>query len=287
MADSSPSTSSSTKVSSSKGSSKGSGEVISFLCPQGHKLSVSIERGGRITKCPKCDTLFQVPKPSKEGAKKLIKAQEMIEFLCPNGHYLQGPVKLEGTRGQCPHCNERFQIPRRDEDEMLQEEEQDEVNAPEDSGKVTQLEQPDEDDIDELPEAEPEDLEEAAPVEPPGGSSIGPPIGPPPESLDFSFVDQPSAAQADAVIPGATHAMGSLFEALWEGADPEAIIELHLADGEIIAPLNYAHDLSRGQHGVFASKGADGKQTITVVAWEKVNRVTVRGLENLPQGMFE
>ena len=44
---------------------------------------------------------------------------------------------------------------------------------------------------------------------------------------------------------------------------------------------------SRGTHGLFASQAADGTVTLTAVAWDSIQKIIVRQVKGLPDGMFE
>ena len=268
--------------------------IIRFLCPRGHKLSVAEERAGRVTKCPECDTLFQVPSlgdvDSPPGV-GVLQAVEVVEFLCPNGHYLQGPVKLEGTRGQCPHCGEKFQIPLRDDEHDEDGADGDEADRrrPATTEVIEAIPVDDDPETEVDPEAEAdteveaeEIVEEIVEVAGPYDADAKPPV----HAVDFGVVgpQQPAlVALADVDV----HPLAALFERIWEQSDPEAIIELHLDGGQVVTPVHFSHELSRGQHGVFAALSADGKHAVTIVAWNNVSRVTVRGLNELPPGMFD
>ena len=69
--------------------------------------------------------------------------------------------------------------------------------------------------------------------------------------------------------------------------DHGGIIELHLVGGSVILPEWYEVNWSRGSHGLFASQAADGSVTLTAVAWEAIQKVVVRQVQGLPDGMFE
>ncbi|MBX9789991.1 MAG: hypothetical protein K2Y37_13820 [Pirellulales bacterium] len=107
---------------------------LTFLCPNGHRLSCADEQAGMAGQCPECGVRFRIPLPeqpddapltdehaaddeaaaspadAEEGA-ALSTPPERIVFLCPNGHRLHGPAHLAGRAGQCPHCGAKFRIP--------------------------------------------------------------------------------------------------------------------------------------------------------------------------------
>jgi hypothetical protein len=78
-----------------------------------------------------------------------------------------------------------------------------------------------------------------------------------------------------------------LVARLWEEREHGGIVELHLTGGSVILPEWYESKWSRGTHGLFASQTADGTITLTAVAWEAIQKVVVRQVSGLPDGMFE
>jgi hypothetical protein len=65
------------------------------------------------------------------------------------------------------------------------------------------------------------------------------------------------------------------------------IIEVHINGGSVILPEFYEPRWSRGSHGLFASRAADGTVTLTAVAWDSIQKIVVRQVEGLPDGLFE
>ena len=108
--------------------------ALTFLCPNGHRLSCADEQAGLAGQCPECGVRFRIPLPEQpDDASATTEepaddghgyaeqaaghesapqpAPERIVFLCPNGHRLFGPPHLAGRAGQCPHCGAKFRIP--------------------------------------------------------------------------------------------------------------------------------------------------------------------------------
>lgn len=248
--------------------------VIRFLCPNGHKIHCPDDQAGRAAKCPSCGVRFRIPElsevedhepedsdsdasqaqlsdsgefPDMSGSESSTLGEDQIEFLCPNGHRLHGPASLQGRPGQCPECGSRFRVPSYDEVP-----DEDEGNLEE---QIT-LGRSDRDDA--LPKKE----------------------HPATEPSLTTTEDAPTGR------PG-IHQLADLFSMLWAERRRGAIIELHLTDGQTIAPEHFAKGLSSGTHGVFAVADPDGTYTLTVVAWESVVRVQARRLKKLPDGMAD
>ena len=127
--------------------------------------------------------------------------------------------------------------------------------------------------------------------------------------VDWQFTsgaENPAAAEAtdvEAVAPAAPSWSGfdgaepegeafdnptaRLVARLWVEREHGGVVELHLTGGSVILPEWYESRWSRGTHGLFASQAADGSITLTAVAWEAIQKVVVRQVQGLPDGMFE
>jgi transcription elongation factor Elf1 len=220
---------------------------------------------------------------------------ELIVFLCPNGHKLNGPARLAGKTGQCPHCGARFEIPFPEEVERSDEYDGLADTVTEDPLKDYSIEQ----------RAKARDDDEDMPLEvahlfdavradtesnvvsriaarsgkgPPGAGKGTPAQSSPPAS---------SSRQVGRNSSSELHPLARLVARLWEEREHGGIIELHLSGGAILVPEWFEANLSGGIHGLFAAQAADGTVTMTVVPWDEVTRVVVRGVVGLPDGMFE
>lgn len=277
--------------------------VIKFKCPKGHKLSCPDDRVGRRGKCPECQTLFEVPKPAVgEGSEsKIYESEQIIEFYCPNEHYLTAPARLTGKRGQCPHCGATFRVP------QLEGEDAKGTATPAAPGgsssgsskvragggapgvEVEEIETVDEvqeqigqiEEIEEIEEVPDEDT--LLPPAPPALGEYGHGSYFSGEHEHTPYVD-PATGMGSSL--GKLHPLAILFERLWLEAEREAVIEVQLASGEKIVPLDFSHDMSRGQNGVFAIQERDGSSTVIVTPWDNVTKVSVRGLKALPSSIF-
>lgn len=81
--------------------------------------------------------------------------------------------------------------------------------------------------------------------------------------------------------------LARLVARLWEEREHGGIVELHLASGSVVLPEWYDHTWSGGTHGLFASQAPDGTMTLTAVAWDAIQKVVVRQVRDMPEGMFE
>ena len=268
--------------------------TIKFACPNGHPLSCPDVAAGRRGKCPDCGASVLIPHPGADNGADTGSSpsgkEDAIVFLCPNGHRLHGPRSLEGKPGQCPHCNARFRVPHHDD-------------PPDEDEPKSQIL------VGALPSAGELAVESVDPFE--AGSSEEP-------FFNFTFEEsgkqgknpdrgstvkglkrdtqarsapaQPAAQRSPpdpAAIGGLGHPLADLFATLWDERSRGAFVELHLDEGVVIVPERFARDASAGRHGVFAVKESDGTFTLTVVAWDAVQRISVRRVGKLPRKMFD
>ncbi len=190
--------------------------------------------------------------------------EESIVFLCPNGHKLNAPRRMQGRAGQCPHCGAKFIIPNLEEatlgDEGSAIETLDGLSGTSGLGSLSS----------------------------PAGSQSSPQAAPTPAHA------RSTSGSADDYQPWAQppeepqqHPLAALVIRLWSEREHGGVIELHLAGGAILLPDWFDRKLSHGPNGLFAAQAADGTVTMTIIPWETITRVVVRGVVGLPDGMFE
>jgi hypothetical protein len=230
---------------------------------------------------------------------------DKIVFFCPNGDKIVVPAKLAGKRGLCTKCKVAVVIPVVGKQATA---------APVFPGEVSEVEaapavEPEAGDAEEPVVAEPEaEVSEAPVAEPvvtdPEGAAAPPLPAPSAEwtfvaaaeashvGLDFGPAGGAAGAWAVPAPPdaggGAEHPAARLVARLWVERDHHGgIVELHLSGGSVILPEWYEPNWSRGTHGLFASQAVDGSVTLTAVAWDTIEKIVVRQVQGLPDGMFE
>ncbi len=177
--------------------------------------------------------------------------EEQIVFLCPNGHKLNAPPSLQGRAGQYVRmCGAKFRIPLLDEPPPETDDETEEAAEGDDFGTY-----------EEGGEAEGD------------GFELGPA-----DMSDFTIEPEP---------PLIEHPLAQLVTRLWSEREHGGIVELHLTGGAMLVPEWFEKRLSQQSHGLFATQAADGTVTMMIVPWDSVQRVVVRGVVGLPDGMFE
>lgn len=271
--------------------------AITFNCPNGHRLTCPEQQAGKPGKCPKCGTVFRVPAsatptaapvaaaaperpatgPATAGAAPVETQAEAgahwpalgdgdgganeIVFLCPNGHRLHGPAALAGRPGQCPECGIRFLIPSAEdvsddaEEQILEEEAEDQISPEEIFIQIDTSPRP--------PSGTGSAIKRSPPASSPPTPSL-PPAGEPPSP----------------------HPLAALVGRLWAIKGQGDALEIHFADGNVLIPDEFAKQQPYNDYGVFSVRSSGGSHTLTVVAWDSVARVTLRGLEHLPEELF-
>jgi DNA-directed RNA polymerase subunit RPC12/RpoP len=261
--------------------------MIEFLCPNGHKIRCQATQAGKAAKCPRCGVKFRVPDATDQNRPKTGDSDPSVsqpdfsdsnltgkrhantgstaakepdfEFLCPNGHRLHGPANLQGRPGQCPDCGSRFRIPTY-EDIPAEEETEQEIGL----GRLDGRE----------------------------GSDIVARATTSPARSDTSHHGRAkeTAATLGAVAGHATaaEATGALLARFWDMRPKGATVELRLRSGETITPDQFLAGASRESgHGVFATVEADATVSLVIVPWDAVDRMTIRGLKEVPQELAE
>ena len=279
--------------------------VIRFICPNGHQLSAPEDRAGKAAKCPKCQTAFLVPDEEEVGAADEERAgdegagdegagpirvgqpesgddssntgrsevattpqagRDAIVFLCPNGHKLNGPASLKGRPGQCPHCNARFIIPDDEDDDEGDDEAEDEAEDDE------------------------EHLQEPEPLGQGPAEAAGDPVSAAEEFTDdIELVDDEliedlsgvSVIHDQGLAEG--HPMERLLAIFQPKDDSPLRLDIHLKDGQTVQAGQFSQSLSRQEFAVFATADGDDSPVISVIRWDEISRVTIRGLKQLPE----
>jgi hypothetical protein len=244
-------------------------------------------------------TNIVTPERDKAGRGDARTVERPITFYCSNGHRISVPVKLAGKRGTCSKCGIALTIPmpgaaparkpdaggpnKPPAEEAAGEPGQPQAEEPpvvadEPVAVEETAEQPREEDGEELQKlfASVADGETAGERE---GSSAS--VEPAPVD-DQEGVPEPVV---EGVLPA--HPTSQLVARLWDEREHGGIVELHLTGGSVILPEWYEPLWSRGTHGLFASQAADGTVTLTAVAWDSIQKVVVRQVQGLPDGMFE
>jgi hypothetical protein len=213
-------------------------------------------------------------KPPAERAAVTTSAG-MIVFSCGNGHRLSVPLALAGRKGKCSKCGMPVQIP-----------------APEEVAAAENADPPPTEVMSRvnLPGEQPAASPEPAPAQQDMFAGLGELPATAGEKA-FAPAQPRSAAGAAEWTPPAEEVVSNptalLVARLWEERRHGGIIELHVTGGSVILPEWFEPRWSGGTHGLFASRAADGTVTLTAVAWEAVQKVVVRQVDGLPDGMFE
>jgi hypothetical protein len=240
-----------------------------------------------------------------------------IRIRCPNGHMLTCPDNLAGKAGKCPHCGEKFRIPLpasgsnvavapspppAPEPEPEPPAAPPPPEAPPEAPAIRAFD-PDND-----PPPSPEEIVFLCPE---GHHLAGPAtaageaeecpvchtrfIVPNPDDI---HEDEPQTPEIDlaSLLPLAVPAgyssedegsrgLGQLFAVLWQYRALGCPIELHLSEGRVLVPNGFVVESAALSHGVFTMTEPNGASTLTVIAWNAIERVNVRTVYEMPRGI--
>ena len=261
--------------------------VISFSCPNGHRLTCPDDQAGHAAQCPECGATIEIPahnliSPAGEGNQPdgdEVPSDE-IEFLCPNGHRLHSPAQLAGRAGQCPHCGTRFRVPTLED--VFEAEETSVAEAVAEGGVPTS--ERDDGALDIPPDIADEDSDEY--LEVPEDIVADRRLTADSGSANYRRAADMHDLHDTELDELETHSACTLFSRLWDRYSGDAVIEVELSSGEKFVPARFAPDLSRKTHGLFTITDADGTHTLIAVAWDSVARFSIRGIRQLPEGWF-
>jgi len=178
----------------------------------------------------------------------------LIVFLCPNGHKLNSPASLQGKAGQCPHCGAKFIVPSYDDHD---------------------------DDALEIVEDDPR----ASDSQRVRGSSR---VQDSDDVIDIDLDDQSESIQPAAQSRlGGQHPMAMAFARLWDQRSAGRQVELFTTDGASVICERFRAISVHEDAGVFAARDDAGSMAVVIVAWNAVARIALRGMRELPRGMFD
>ena len=241
---------------------------ITFNCPQGHRLTCPDELAGKPGKCPKCGVVLRVPQTSPvvaaitpaappvddEPASQLESAGDGMttDDLGADQILFLCPNghRLHGSAGLAGRPG---QCPH--------------------CGVRFLVPSPDEED------EEPFVDEEAAEM----------PFDDVVIQIDTSGKTGSSKSGKAAIglnsgLPASAPPLAGLLSKLWRYKAQGASVEIHLGDGRLLEPDQIS--LKDANHALFATREASGMHTLTAVAWSSIERIVVRGLEQLPKEWF-
>lgn len=241
---------------------------------------------------------------TKKITRKAPEAQAAgkIVFHCSNGHRIVVSAEIAGQRGKCSKCGVAVRIPAASEpataapppapavvvaDETIGDAESaEQAVAPEEAGGIA-AGQPtlDGDGEEAVGHAEPAVDMFAGLVDSGDSRASATDFGG--FSTQQSQVPQQNGQPASDVDSWPMVPTAALVARLFEEMEHGGIIEVHINGGSVILPEFYEPRWSRGSHGLFASRAADGTVTLTAVAWESIQKIVVRQVEGLPDGLFE
>lgn len=233
-----------------------------------------------------------------------------IAFHCSNGHRIVVAATLAGQRGKCSKCGAAVQIPRsrpgafrtaETQAEVPAETSPEEPQAVDDVATTTMAAGPAGSGGSHAPvHTDPYPISQAEPREDmfSGLVTAGDSHASATEFVELShqlshlshhgeqpLLKEPEAGRMEPVSP--SNPTAALVARMFQEMEHGGIVEVHINGGSVILPEFYEPRWSVGSHGLFASRAADGTVTLTAVAWDSIQKIIVRQVNGLPDGMFE
>jgi hypothetical protein len=254
------------------------GDKVVFYCDNGHRIVAPVRDGGKRGNCSKCGAPVTVPTAeadeSAAGATMILSAPKESRVATPAEGILPASTDEELPSFAPPSGGETA------EDALPAVETAASATAAEVSAAA--------------PPTEKEDEAVASAAAHAGGWQFMQPAGAAADAEaplaeadgQEGWFGHPDAADGDDGDSG-DNPTARLVARLWVEHELGGTLELHLQDGSVIFPQSYEPRWSRGTHGLFAAAAPDGSITLTAVAWESVQKIVVRNVKGLPDGMFE
>ncbi len=232
------------------------GKIV-FHCSNGHRIVVAASMGGQRGKCSKCGVAVRIPASGESPAASARAAEARVGGTGAEAA-AESPVVEEAvdTSGADDRSGggANQQAPDRDDSQAV--------------GQSAAQHDPRDDMFSSLVTASDSQVSAT-------------------EFIGFST----SALQASEPGPGGpeegSNPTALLMARLFREMEHGGIVEVHITGGSVILPEFYEPRWSVGSHGLFASRAADGTVTLTAVAWDSIQKIIVRQVEGLPDGMFE
>ncbi len=242
--------------------------MIEFLCPNGHKIRCQAAQAGKAAKCPRCGVRFRVPEATDQNRPKTGDSDSSVSQPDFTDSSVMGKLAVNTGRTAGREADFEFLCPnghRLHGPASLQGR----PGECPDCGSRFRI--PTYEDI----PAEEQTEQEIGVGRADGreGSNIG------------ARATAPGAAFGH---PAGAEATEAMFARLWKMRPKGTTVELRLRSGETIVPQQFLAAASRkSRHGVFATVEADATVSLIVIPWDTVDRMTIRGLSEVPKELAE
>jgi hypothetical protein len=236
------------------------GKIV-FHCSNGHRIVVAATMGGQRGKCSKCGVAVRIPASSESPASPARAAEARVggtgAEAAVESPAIEEAVHPSGTA-------DRF-------------------------GGVTSQQAPDHDDSQAVGQSATRDdtrddmfssLVTASDSHVSATEFVG-------FSTPALQAGEPEPEPGPGGPEGGSNPTARLMDRLFREMEHGGIVEVHITGGSVILPEFYEPRWSVGSHGLFASRAADGTVTLTAVAWDSIQKIIVRQVNGLPDGMFE
>lgn len=288
---------------------------ITILCPNGHKLTCPDSLAGKAGKCPHCGQKFRIPEPGAPAAPAAAPGMPVISTTKPKAAPKPAAAATAQAASAAPAAGAGSKAKVGEEPATAQPVAEPVAAATATAEVVAAPEQgsPQIRSIDNAGDVEPGEGEIVF-MCPEGHHLCGPAslvdhagecpvchtkfIVPSPEEMleDAEPELQLDQLLASATAPegfsfngdseeGAPRGLGALFLQLWKYRAQGCAVELHLGEGRVLVPSGFAVESAGLTHGLFTVAEPNGALTVSVVDWNTIERINVRGLFHLPRGV--
>lgn len=230
----------------------------------------------------------------------------MIEFLCPNGHKIRCQAAHAGRAAKCPRCGVKFCVPE------LTDQNRSHVADSEASGALPNFADSGVGGMADSRPAAPPPASATFEFLCPNGHRLHGPASlqgrpgqcpecgsrfriptyedvPPDEEIEQDIGRGRPGDEESQIGAAATQGSGTerttsaVFARLWKTRPEGATVELRLRSGEIVLLKEFlAKAAEETEHGVFAVPEADATVSLVVIPWTAIDRMTIRGLSEMP-----
>jgi DNA-directed RNA polymerase subunit RPC12/RpoP len=234
--------------------------MIEFLCPNGHKIRCQAAQAGRAAKCPRCGVKFRVPDADQNLPRTGDSDASMPDFTdsgvtAETASAANGPATEADFEFLCPNGH-RLHGPASLQGRPGE--------CPECGSRFR------------IPTYEDIPAEEEAEQEIGLGRANG--------GLESQIGTRMASVGTEVDRAADAGVTAAVFARLWNALPEGAKVEVRLRSGETILPDQFLAEAARESgHGVFAIRESDATTSLVVVPWLAVDRISVRGLNELPE----
>jgi DNA-directed RNA polymerase subunit RPC12/RpoP len=243
--------------------------MIEFLCPNGHKIRCQAAHAGRAAKCPRCGVKFLVPEVTEANQSPSPDLGESGAIPDFNDSRVGGPQPVPTTPPTPKEHDFEFLCPNGHRLHGPANLQGRPGQCPECGSRFR---------IPTYGDIPPE--EEYIEQQISRGRADGG------EGSEIGLATTPASATPDRSTAAETTA--AMFVRLWNLRPKGATIETRLRSGEIIIPDQFlAKAANESGHAVFRIAETNSTFSLLIIPWEAIDRISLRGLSEVPKELAQ